>query len=104
MGNYKKKKDAADVHNFAQDISNHILPVGTCKCGCTTFMYLKSKLENVPKYYCENTECEVGDIRNPKDGDTFFYGLYDIAKVVIAEYEDTDIADKVVALFNEEVL
>jgi hypothetical protein len=82
---YKKKYNAA-IHNYVHDIKDNLLPIGTCKCGKTLFMYLKSSEENISKYYCENKECEVGDIRFPKEGDTFFFSLIEIAKVIIDHY------------------
>jgi hypothetical protein len=92
---YKKKYNAA-VHNYVHDIKDSLLPIGICKCGKTIFMYLKSSEENIPKYYCEDKNCEIGDIRNPKDGDNFFFPLKEIAKVLIDNY-----GNKIKSIFEE---
>jgi hypothetical protein len=84
--NRLKKKIKAASHNYVMNIKDNILPIGTCSCGETLFMYLKSEWDNIPKYYCYNKTCESGDIRNPKDGDNFFFALPEIAKVIIDNY------------------
>ena len=84
--NRQKKKYNAAIHNLVYEVKNNILPIGTCKCEKTIFMFLKSSVENIPKYYCENSECSIGDIREPKDGDNFFFALPEIAKVLIDNY------------------
>jgi hypothetical protein len=92
MNNREKKKYNAAAHNYVSDIRDNILPIGQCKCGNTLFMYLKSDENNISKYYCERTPteenpaCDPGDIRNPKDGDNFFFSLPEIAKVIIDNY------------------
>jgi hypothetical protein len=88
MNNNLRKKLNAATHNYTMQIKDNILPIGTCKCGETIFMYLQSSDENITKYYCMNKECEPGDIREPKDGDTFFFGLQEIAKVIVDNYGD----------------
>jgi hypothetical protein len=91
VSNSFKKKYNAAIHNYVAQIKDNILPIGTCKCGKTLFMFLQSSEENIPKYYCENEECEPGDIRNPKDGDNFFFSLTEIAKVIIDNYGESSI-------------
>jgi hypothetical protein len=93
MSKQQEKKLKAAEHNYVFDIKENILPVGNCKCGHTLFVYLKSSKENIPVYYCDRSPiskddelCEPGDIREPKDGDTFFFPLQEIAKVLVDNY------------------
>lgn len=83
------KKYKAEIHNYSSEIKENILPIGKCKCSNILFMYLKSNPENITKYYCENKECEPGDIRNPKEGDIFFMAPIDLAKFLIETYGDS---------------
>ena len=82
------------------EIKENILPIGTCgKCNKTIFMFLKSRKENISKYYCENQNCkEPGDLSNPGKGDIFFFPPNDIVKVLIDTY-GKDAED----IFSEEI-
>jgi hypothetical protein len=93
MNNRQKKKESANNHNTAKDISDHILHTGTCrcedgdqKCNGMTFMYLNSADENIFNYY-HDLCTEVGDIRNPKTGQDFFwFPLNDIMRTLANNY------------------
>ena len=89
MGGSRKleKKMNAQAHNIAFEIKDSIFTIGACcKCPDPLFMYMKSNDENICNYYC-NGKCEIHfDIRNPRDGDIFFFPLSAIKDILILHY------------------
>ena len=83
------KKLAAQEHNrvmeMAHDIADDVFPVGACKCEGTLFLYLKSEDENLFKIRC--TDCdEEHDVRDPKDGVTFYVSPMKQMSILKIEY------------------
>lgn len=99
MGNNQKKKEAAAVHNFVLDVGENTLYIGRCGyCsneegqGGLLAVYLKSRPENMTKYYC--MECShTGDLRDIDKKDSFLFPLVDIVGEVARHY-DADVFDK----------
>jgi hypothetical protein len=99
MGNSRKKKSEALIHNASFDLAEGMAPVGACVCGRgTLFMYLKSDDANVFNVYCTNPRCGVTDIRKPNLGDVYAQGVHAVIEFLKESYG----AEKIDALWDQE--
>jgi hypothetical protein len=93
MGNYKAKKEAAEEHNTTKEVVDNLFPMGVCSCGSNLFMYLNSSDENIYNIYCDNPGgCGISDIRDPVDGDRYFWSPQDIVDELAKRYGSERIA------------
>jgi hypothetical protein len=80
VGSSEKKS-----RRWSKDLAKNILPIGSCPCGGTLFLYLKSEPKNVFTMYC--TECQrTYSVLDPKDGPIFFIKPSDQVRVLEEAY------------------
>lgn len=64
------RKQQIKLKHLEEKMANGMKLIGTCKCGCATFVSTVCEKPHIFNYYC--TVCgSVGDVRFPKKGDSF---------------------------------
>ena len=64
------RKQQIKLKHLEEKMANGMKLIGTCKCGCATFVSTVCEKPHIFNYYC--TICgSVGDVRFPKNGDDF---------------------------------
>ena len=96
MGNYRKKKQAAAVHNKTMEILENILYIGESPDKKVLMMNMDSRDENVFNYYYAGT-AKISDIRDPDEKDTLYFSPQKIIELMKQHYGE----DKIGELFNK---
>lgn len=99
MSNRQIKKERARVHNLSIELSQSIFPVGSCNCGGTLFLYLKSEDENVFKIRCTKCDDEL-DVRFPRDDVSYILTPQKQMDLLVEAYGE----ERVSRLVNEDTV
>jgi hypothetical protein len=92
MGNSLRKKRMAAMHNMSRDLLSKMIPVGSCQCGGSLYIYLESAPENMYNVYCTHNDCGVSDIRSPHPGDVYYKGVQAVVDFIKRSYGEDEVA------------